>query len=77
MMSKMLKIVIFLIVIVIGYIAYTGISVDSEYDDISKVRDTVFENVIDPLAKKVLTYASESNLDEIFDSAVTNYGDKK
>ncbi len=77
MMRKMLKIVIFLIVIVIGYIAYTGISVDSEYDDISKVRDTVFENVIDPLTKKVLTYASESNLDEIFDSTVTNYGDKK
>ncbi len=73
----MLKLVIFLIVIVIGYIAYTGISVDSEYDDISKVRDTVFENVIDPLTKKVLTYASESNLDEIFDSTVTNYGDKK
>ncbi|MBC8502046.1 MAG: hypothetical protein H8D35_02835 [Nitrosopumilus sp.] len=76
-MSKMLKIVIFLIVIVIGYIAYTGISVDSEYDDISKVRDTMFENVIDPLTKKALTYASESDLDEIFDSAVTNYEDQK
>jgi uncharacterized protein YabE (DUF348 family) len=77
MMSKMLKLVIFLIVIVIGYIAYTGISVTSEYDDISKVRDTMFENVIDPLTKKVLTYASESDLDKIFDSAVTNYEDKK
>ncbi len=77
MMSKMLKIVIFLMVIVIGYIAYTGISVTSEYDDISKVRDIIFENVIDPLTKKILTYASESNLDEIFDSTVTKYEDKR
>ena len=73
----MTKIILVILILIIGVIAYTGINVTSEYDDISKVRDTVFENVIDPLAKKVLTYASESNLDEIFDSAVTNYGDKK
>ncbi len=72
----MLKI-IFLVIIVIVTIAYTGIDVTSEYDDISKVRNAVFENLIDPLTKKALTYASESNLDEIFDSAVTNYEDKK
>ncbi len=73
----MTKIILVILILIIGVIAYTGINVTSEYDDISKVRDTVFENVIDPLAKKVLTYASESNLDEIFNSAVTNYEDKK
>ena len=71
----MLKI-IFLIVIVISFIAYTGINVTSEYDDISKVRDAVFENIIDPLVKKVLKQASESNLDLIIDSTITKYGDK-
>ena len=76
MMSKMLKIVIFLMVIVIGYIAYTGISVTSEYDDISKVRIQIFENIIDPLVKKVLKQASEVNLELIIDSTITKYGDK-
>ncbi len=51
----------------ISFIAYTGINVTSEYDDISKVRDAVFENVIDPLAKIILKQASDFNLDEIID----------
>ncbi len=71
----MLKI-IFLIVIVIGFIAYTGIDVTSEYEIISKVRIQIFENIIDPLVKKVLKQASESNLDLIIDSTITKYGDK-
>ena len=71
----MLKI-IFLIVIVIGFIAYTGIDVTSEYEIISKVRIQIFENIIDPLVKKVLKQASEVNLDLIIDSTITKYGDK-
>ncbi len=61
----MLKI-IFLIVIVIGFIAYTGIDVTSEYKIISKIRIQIFENIIDPLVKKVLKQASEVNLELIF-----------
>jgi len=68
--------IIFLVLLVIGFIAYTGIDVTSEYDNISKVRDQALENVFDPLAKKVLKQASESNLDEILDSTITKYGDK-
>ncbi len=71
----MLKI-IFLIVIVIGFIAYTVIDVTSEYEIISKVRIQIFENIIDPLVKKVLKQASEINLDLIIDSTITKYGDK-
>lgn len=71
----MLKIV-FLILIVIGFVAYTGINVTSEYDTISMIRDQALGNVFDPLAKKILKQASESNLNEIIDSTFTKYGDK-
>jgi len=64
---------VFLILIVIGFIAYTGIDVTSEYDTISKVRTQVFDDIIDPLTKKVLKYASESNFDEIIDTTITKY----
>jgi len=64
---------IFLILVVIGFIAYTGIDVTSEYDTISKVRTQVFDDIIDPLTKKVLEYASESNFDEIIDTTITKY----
>ena len=74
MMSKMLKIVIFLIVIVIGYIAYTGINVDSEYDAISKIRNQAFENIIDPLVKIILKQVSDFNLDEIVDGQLQIIG---
>jgi len=65
--------IVFLILIVIGFIAYTGIDVTSEYDSISKVRTQVFDDIIDPLTKKVLKYASESNFDEIIDTTITKY----
>ncbi len=70
----MLKI-IFLIVIVIGFIAYTGIDMTSEYEIISKARIQIFENIIDPLVKKVLKQASESELNVMIDSTITKYGD--
>ena len=71
----MFQLVFLIVIVVIGYIAYTGIDVTSEYDDISKIRNQVFENVSDPLAKKVLKYSSESNLDEIIGSTISKYGD--
>ena len=64
---------IFLVLVVIGFIAYTGIDLTSEYDSISKVRTQVFDDIIDPLTKKVLKYASESNFDEIIDTTITKY----
>ena len=64
---------IFLVLVVIGFIAYTGIDVTSEYDSISKVRTQVFDDIIDPFTKKVLKYASESNFDEIIDTTITKY----
>jgi len=60
-------------VLVIAYIAYTGIDVTTEYDDISKVRNQALDNVFDPLAKKMLKQASESNLDEIIESSIEKY----
>ena len=72
----MTKIIFLIAILVIGGVAYTGIDVTSEYDDISKIRNQIFENVIDPLAKKVLKYSSESNLDEIIDSTISKYGEK-
>ncbi len=71
----MLKI-IFLIVIVIGFVAYTGIDVTSEYGTISKIRTQIFDDIIDPIVKKVLKQASESNLDKIIDSTISKYGEK-
>ena len=53
-----------------------GIDVTSEYDDLSKVRNTIFENVLDPLAKKVLKSASELDFDVMVDPAISKYGEK-
>ena len=67
--------IIFLIVIVLGFIAYTGIDVSTEYGALSKTRMDIFENVIDPLVKKILAYVSESDFDLIVDTAMKKYGD--
>ena len=72
----MAKIIFLIVILVIGGVAYTGIDVTSEYDDISKVRNTIFENVLDPLAKKVLKSASELDFDVIVDPAISKYGEK-
>ena len=68
----MLKYVI-LIAIVIGYIAYTGVDVTEEYDSISEIRNTVLDDLFDPLAKKVLKQVSESELDQIVESSIEKY----
>ena len=69
----MFKYVILIVVLVIGYIAYTGIDVAEEYDTISEIRNTVLDDVFDPLAKKVLKQASESELNQIVESSIAKY----
>ncbi|WP_205097655.1 hypothetical protein [Candidatus Nitrosotenuis uzonensis] len=59
--------------LVIGYVAYTGADVSNEYDSVSKVRNIALNEVVDPIAKKVLKEASESELDKIVDSAAKQY----
>ena len=72
----MFKLVFFVMALVVVYIAYTGIDVSSEYDAVSKVRNVALDEVVDPVAKKVLKQVSESELDKTIESAVANYGEK-
>ena len=69
----MFKYVILIVVLVIGYIAYTGVDVTEEYDSISEIRNTVLDDVFDPLAKKVLKQVSESELNQIVESSIEKY----
>ncbi len=69
----MFKYVILIVVLAIGYIAYTGINVTEEYDTISEVRNTILDDVLDPLAKKVLKQVSESELEQIVESSIAKY----
>ncbi len=66
----MLKLVLFLGVVIIGFVAYTGIDVTKEYEAVSNIRDDAFNKVVDPLSKKILSEAANSNLDEILNKAV-------
>ncbi len=70
----MFKLVFLIVVAVIAYIAYTGIDVTEEYDEFSEIRENAFDGIIDPLAKKVLNQASESDLDEIIETVIETYG---
>ena len=70
----MLKYAVLTAVIVIGYVAYTGEDVTEEYDSISNVRNVALDEVFDPLVKKVLKQASESELDKIVESSIEKYG---
>jgi len=70
----MLKYAVLIAVIVIGYVAYTGEDVTEEYDSISNVRNVALDEVFDPLVKKVLKQASESELDKIVESSIEKYG---
>ncbi len=73
----MLKFVVLIVVLVIGYVAYTGIDVTDEYDSISHVRNVALDDVFDPLVKKVLKQASESDLDKIVESSIEKYSGEK
>jgi len=56
-------------------VVHAGIDVTSKYDDASQIRNQVLDDMIDPIAKKILTYASESNLDEIIGSTIAEHED--
>jgi len=71
----MLKLALFLSIVIIGFVAYTGIDISNEYEAISEIRNDAFNEVIDPLTKKVLTEAANSNLDEIVNEAVSSMKD--
>jgi len=68
----MFKIVFLILIIVIGYIAYVGIDVSTEYDSVYKIRNQIFDNVIDPIIKKILKQASESDFNLIVDNTIKN-----
>ena len=71
----MLKLVLFLGLVFIGFVAYTGIDVTQEYQTVSEIRDDALIKVIDPLTKTVLSGAANSNLDEIVNGAITKLKD--
>lgn len=71
----MLKLVLFLGIIFVGLIAYTGIDVTKEYESFSHIRDDALNKVVDPLSKTVLSGAASSNLDEIINGAVNKLKD--
>jgi len=73
----MFKLVFLLVVAVVSYVAYTGIDVTEEYDELADLRESAYDGIIDPLAKKVLKQASESNLDEIIVVAVEKFSGEK
>ena len=70
----MLKLVLFLGIVFIGFVAYTGIDVTQEYQAVSEIRDDAL-NIVDPLTKTVLSGAANSNLDEIVNGAVNKLKD--
>jgi len=60
----MIKFLIFFIIGVIGFVIVTGTDVTDEYQVVSEIRNTVLDDVIDPIVEKVLVQAAESHLDE-------------
>ena len=73
----MLKYAFLIALVVIGYIAYTGTDVTEEYDAITEIRNTVFDDVVDPLTKDILKQASESDLEEVLENYIEKYSGEK
>ena len=69
----MLKLVLFLGIIFIGFVAYAGIDITKEYEAASEIRDNALNKVIDPLSKTVLKEAADSNFDEIVNGAIDKF----
>ena len=68
--TRVIKLVLFLGIVFIGIVAYTGIDVSKEYQAVSEIRDDALTKVVDPISKTVLSGAANSNLDEIINGAV-------
>ena len=73
--TKVIKLVLFLGIVFVGFVAYTGIDVTQEYQAVSEIRDNALTKVVDPLSKTVLNGAANSNLDEIINDAVNKLKD--
>ena len=73
--AKLLKLVLFLGIVLVGFVAYTGIDVTREYQAVSEIRDNALTKVVDPLSKTVLSGAANSNLDEIVNGALNKLKD--
>ena len=73
----MLKSALFLSIVIIGFVAYTGIDITEEYEAISDIRNNALNDVFDPLSKKVLVEAANSNLDDYINNAVNNIQTKE
>ena len=73
--TKVIKLVLFLGIVFVGFVAYTGIDVTQEYQAVSEIRDNALTKVVDPLSKTVLSGAANSNLDEIINDAVNKLKD--
>jgi len=67
----MLKILLFVIG-VLGFVTYTGIDVSEEYETISEIRDDALNGVVDPITKKMLNEAANSNLDQYVTEVIDN-----
>ena len=68
--TRVIKLVLFLGIVFVGFVAYTGIDVTQEYQAVSEIRDNALTKVVDPLSKTVLSGAANSNLGEIINGAV-------
>jgi len=73
--TRLIKLVLFLGIVFVGFVAYTGIDVTQEYQAVSEIRDNALTKVVDPLTKTVLNGAANSNLDEIINGAVNKLKD--
>ena len=73
--TKLIKLALFLGIVFVGFVAYTGIDVTQEYQAVSEIRDNALTKVVDPLSKTVLSGAANSNLDEIINGAVNKLKD--
>jgi len=70
----MIKFLIFFIIVIIGFVIVTGANVTEEYQVVSKIRNEVLDDVIDPIVEKILVQAAESDLDEtVIDYIEMNY----
>jgi len=65
----MLKILLFVIG-VLGFVAFTGIDISEEYETVSEIRNDALNGVVDPITKKVLHEAANSNFDEYVTDAI-------
>ena len=65
----MSKWIIAVVVFVLGYIAYSGIDVTSQYEKLTSIRDDAM-HLGDPLVKDGLERLGNSNFDKVVDGTI-------